>query len=88
MREKPDHIIWHVRTNDLNSNRLPNLTAKSIVDLAITQKNNSQNVSVSNIVITNDNFNDKVMETVIKAIPSWKEYFFDKPYQNNLFKKD
>ena len=70
MREKPDHIIWHVRTNDLNSNRLPNLTAKSIVDLAITQKNNSQNVSVSNIVITNDNFNDKVMETVIKAIPS------------------
>ena len=70
MREKPDHIIWHVRTNDLNSNRLPNLTAKSIVDLAITQKNNSQNVSVSNIVITNDNVNDKVMETVIKAIPS------------------
>ena len=70
MREKPDHIIWHVTTNDLNSNRLPNLTAKSIVDLAITQKNNSQNVSVSNTVITNDNFNDKVMETVIKAIPS------------------
>ena len=30
--------------------------------MAITLKNNSQNVSVSNIIMRNDNFNDKAME--------------------------
>ena len=49
MREKPDHTIAHVGTNnDLNSDIPSDLIAKSIVDLAITLKNNSQNVSVSN----------------------------------------
>ena len=42
MGEKPDHKILHVKTNDLNSDRAPNLIAKSIIDLAITIKNNSQ----------------------------------------------
>ena len=54
MREKPDHIILQVRTNDLNSDRQPDLIVKSIVDLAITLKNNSQNLSVSNIIMRND----------------------------------
>ena len=62
MREKPDYTILHVGTNDLNSDRLSDLIAKSIVDLAITLKNNSQNVIISNIVIRNDNFNEKAME--------------------------
>ena len=44
MREKPGHTILHVGTNDLNSDRPSNLIGKSIVDLAITLKNNSQNV--------------------------------------------
>ena len=35
MRKKPDHVILHIGTNDLNSNRVPELIAKSIVDLAI-----------------------------------------------------
>ena len=54
MREKPDHIILQVGTNDLNSDRQPDLIVKSIVDLAITLKNNSQNLSVSNIIMRND----------------------------------
>ena len=54
MREKPDHIILQVRTNDLNSDRQPDLIVKSIVDLTITLKNNSQNLSVSNIIMRND----------------------------------
>ena len=54
MREKPDHIILQVGTNDLNSDRQPDLIVKSIVDLTITLKNNSQNVSVSNIIMRND----------------------------------
>ena len=61
-REKPDHIILHVGTNDLNSDKPSNLIAKSIVDLAITLKNSSQNVSVSNIIVRNDKFNEKAME--------------------------
>lgn len=54
MREKPDHIILQVGTSDLNSDRQPDLIVKSIVDLAITLKNNSQNLSVSNIIMRND----------------------------------
>ena len=54
MREKPDHIILQVGTNHLNSDRQPDLIVKSIVDLAITLKNNSQNLSVSNIIMRND----------------------------------
>ena len=61
-REKPDHTILHVGTNDLNSNRSSHLIVKSTVDLAIILKNNSQNVSVSNIIMRNDNFNEKAME--------------------------
>ena len=62
MREKPDHAILHVGTNDLNSDRPSDLIAKSVVDLAITLKRNSQNVSISNITIRNDSFNEKAME--------------------------
>ena len=62
MREKPDHTILRVGTNDLNSDRPSYLTAKSIVDLVITLKINRQNVSISNIIIRNDSFNEKAME--------------------------
>ena len=62
MREKTDHTNWHVGTNDLNGDRPSDLIAKSIVDLAITLKSNSQNVSISNIIMRNDSFNEKAME--------------------------
>ena len=62
MREKPDHTILQVGTNNLNSDRPSNLIAKSIVHLAITLKSNSQNVSISNIIMRNDSFNEKAME--------------------------
>ena len=62
MREKPDHTILRVGTNDLNNDRPSYLTAKSIVDLVITLKINRQNVSISNIIIRNDSFNEKAME--------------------------
>ena len=61
-REKPDHTILHVRTNDFDSDKPSDLIAKSIFDLAITLKNNSQNVSISNIIMRNDSFNEKAME--------------------------
>ena len=62
MKEKPDHTILHVGTNDLNSDRPSDLIAKFIIDMAITLKKNSQNVSVSNVIMRNDKFNEKAME--------------------------
>ena len=72
MREKPDHTILHVGTYNLNTDRPSDLIAKYIVDLVITLKNNSQNVSISNITMHNDSFNDKAME-VNGYIIYWKE---------------
>ena len=78
MREKPDHTL-HVGTNDLNSDRPSDLIAESIVDLTITLKNNLQNVSVSNIIMHNDNFNEKAMEAsgYLKQLCIEKNIFFD-----------
>ena len=38
LREKPDHIVFHVGTNDLVSDRPPDLIAKSIVDVSSSMK--------------------------------------------------
>ena len=62
MREKPDHTTLHVGTNNLNSDRPPDLIAKSILRLAITLKNNWQNVSM---IMCNDNFDEKGMEIMV-----------------------
>ena len=53
-RENSDHYILHVGTNDLCLDRSPELIAKSIIDLALTLKNESHDVSVSNIIVRND----------------------------------
>ena len=78
MRGKPDHTILHVRTNYWSNDRPSDLIAKSIVDLAITLKTISQNISVSNMIMCNDNFNEKSMEvnghlrnSVLKIIFFW-----------------
>ena len=54
-REKSDHYILHVGTNDLCLDRSPEVIAKSIIDLALTLKSESHDVSVSNIIVRNDN---------------------------------
>ena len=53
--ENPDHFTLHVCANDLNTERSPKLIVKSIVDLAATLKGNSHDVSVSNIIVHDDN---------------------------------
>ena len=53
-RENSDHYILRVRTNDLCLDRSPELIAKSIIDLALTLKNESHDVSVSNNIVRND----------------------------------
>ena len=54
-RENLDHYILHVGTNDLCLDRSPEVIAKSIIDLALTLKSESHDVSVSNIIVRNDN---------------------------------
>ena len=54
LRENSDHYILHVGTNDLCLDRSPELIAKSIIDLALTLKSESHDVSVSNIIARND----------------------------------
>ena len=55
--QNPDHFTLHVGTNYLNTERSPEFIVKSIVDLAITLKGNSRDVSVSNIIVRIDNSN-------------------------------
>ena len=55
--ENPDHFILHVGTNDLITDRSPELIAKSLVDLATTLKDNSRDVSASNNIVSGDNSN-------------------------------
>ena len=61
LREKPDHIVLHVGTNDLVSDRLPDFIAKSIVDVASSMKNENHDVTVSNIIARGDLFKEKAV---------------------------
>ena len=59
LREKPDHIVLHMGTNDLVSDRPPGLIAKSIVDVASNMKNENHDVTVSNIITRADHSKEK-----------------------------
>ena len=54
IRDKPDHIIFHVGTNDIPSDKDAGDIAKSVVDLAISAKSPNCDVSISNIITRKD----------------------------------
>ena len=58
----PDHIIFHVGTNDIPPEKTPQVIAQSIVDLATTVANDNLQVTVSSIVPRNDLWSKKVYE--------------------------
>ena len=58
----PDHIIFHVGTNDIPSTKTPEFIARSILDLAKNVSSENCSVSVSNIIPRNDQWNNKVRE--------------------------
>ena len=58
----PEHIILHVGTNDLNSEKTSSQISNSMIDLANSLKNETNNIHVSLIVPRNDNLNNKVKE--------------------------
>ena len=62
LRENPYHFVLHIGTNDLNSDRSPELIAKSITDVGSSLKNDSHDVSISSIVVRNDKFKEKAVQ--------------------------
>ena len=68
LRENPAHFILHVDTNDLCLGRSPELIAKSTIDLALTLKNESHDISVSNIIVRNNDSLNKIGGDVNAAL--------------------
>ena len=58
----PEHIILHVGTNDLKSEKTASQIANSMIELANSLKNKTNSIHVSLIVPRNDNLNNKVNE--------------------------
>lgn len=48
VREKPDNLILHVGTNDLDSDKSSEIIAKAVVDVASSRKKKFIGVSISN----------------------------------------
>ena len=59
IEEKPDFIILHTRTNNLRSNTDPEEIANSIVNVAVSCKENVSEVVVSAILPRRDKLNEK-----------------------------
>ena len=64
LRNPPDHFILHVGTNDLSSEKSSIEIAESIINLACRLKNEIHDVSVSTIILRNDDktLNEKGMQ--------------------------
>ena len=85
LRENPDHFVLHIGTNDLNSDRSPELIAKSITDVGSSLKNDSHDVSISSIVVRNDKFKEKaaqVNENLERLCAKRNMYFLN--HANNI----
>ena len=58
----PDHIIFHVGTNDIPTSKDPLAIAQSIVDLAKSVMTQDRGVTISGIIPRNDQWNSKIRE--------------------------
>ena len=58
----PEHIILHVGTNDLNTEKSASHIANAIIELANSLKSETNTIHVSLIVPRNDNLNNKANE--------------------------
>ena len=59
IRDKPDHIFFHVGTNCIPSDKDAGDITKSILDLAMSAKSPTCNVSISNIITKKDKHQHK-----------------------------
>ena len=62
LRDKPDHIIFHIGTNDIPSNKNSEDIANSIIELVLSSKSESCDASISNIVVRKDRHQNKCQE--------------------------
>ena len=62
IRDKPDHIIFHIGTNDVPSSKDAQEISNSIIELALSAKSESCDVSISNIVVRKDRHQNKCQE--------------------------
>ena len=62
MRDKPDHIIFHAGTNNIPLDKDAGDIAKSIVDLAVSAKSPTCDISISNIITRKDKHQHKAQE--------------------------
>ena len=62
-RENRHNFIIHVGTNDKSTNQWPEQITQSIVELALSIKSNSCDVTLSDITVRNDGHQRKVAET-------------------------
>ena len=77
LRENPDHFIFHVGTNNLNSNVSARCIAESIVEKAMILKNEKHDVSISSILLRKDNLKSKAddVNNILKEICEEKNIF-------------
>ena len=61
-KNNPDHIILHVGTNDIPTSKDPLAIAQSIVDLAKNVMTQDGSVTISGIILRNDQWNNKFRE--------------------------
>ena len=66
--DKPDHIILHIRTNDLRSEKTSSQISKSLTELAMSLKSDENSIIVSSTVKQFDNLH-KVNEIKNRLVP-------------------
>ena len=55
LQDDSDHFILHVGTNNLKSEKRPECIAELIIDLAVSLKIETREVSISTIIVRTDN---------------------------------
>ena len=68
LRNAPNYFIFHVGTNDLNSDKTSKSIANTIIDLATSVKNEQYDVSLSNIILGMDNTNLNEKRCLVNSI--------------------
>ena len=71
--DKQDHVILYTGTNDLRSEKIASLIARSITELTMSLKDNDNSVTVSGIVPRNNNLNNKASEVNNRSLLMCKE---------------
>lgn len=75
-REEPDHVILHVGTNDMNSDREPELLSKSTVDS--TFKSSAIDVRISNIIVCSYKYKEEGIQVNSHLKCLWKSHNLNK----------